>query len=546
MISRRILATVAVLCTLIAPAHAQKTKAELNTEIGTSFPDPGPITPSNLRNVASDIVNSIMPAAPVVSGNLSCFSGTTGLLQDCGRSITLNDVKLGPNSSTLPHPPILAGSVFTGASATEVNTFGNLISYGTGNLPGFVVLKARGTQATPTAAKKDDILGIFSGLGYGTTGFGIGGAQVSINATQDYTDFNQGGRVDIQVSPNSFGQDVVTTARFDQDGTLKLGPNVATLTNPVTTLISHVGALITGAMATNQNTFADLHSYGSPGAPGYVTNRARGTQSAPSGVLSGDILGLSQYGGYGTTGYGLGGAKVLGTASQNWTDSNQGAYLSLFSTPNNTASEVEGFRLNQDATVLIGPGASTLTSSVGALLTAANATGSNTFANLLAYGSPGAPGFVTHRARGTQASPSGAHSGDILGLLHFGGYGTTGFGWAGAQLQGIASEDWSDSNQGTYLAFRYTPNGANVAAEGFRLTQSGALALGVTTDSGNGTLQLKKQTFASLTACVTATEGAMAAVTDSSTATWGATITGNSTNHVLAYCNNANWTVAGK
>jgi hypothetical protein len=135
MISRRILATVAVLCMLIGPAHGQKTKAELNTEIGTSFPDSNPITPSNLRNVASDIVNSIMPTAPVASGNLSCFSGTTGLLQDCGRSITLNDVKLGPNSSTLPHPPVLGGSVFTGASATEANTFGNLISYGTGNLP---------------------------------------------------------------------------------------------------------------------------------------------------------------------------------------------------------------------------------------------------------------------------------------------------------------------------------------------------------------------------------------------------------------------------
>ncbi len=82
MISRRILAAAALLCALVIPAQAQKTKAQLNTEIGTSFPDNS--FPLLLRNVTNDIVNSIMPAAPVVSGNLACFSGTTGLLQDCG------------------------------------------------------------------------------------------------------------------------------------------------------------------------------------------------------------------------------------------------------------------------------------------------------------------------------------------------------------------------------------------------------------------------------------------------------------------------------
>lgn len=40
-------------------------------------------------------------------------------------------------------------------------------------------------------------------------------------------------------------------------------------------------------------------------------------------------------------------------------------------------------------------------------------------------------------------------------------------------------------------------------------------------------------------------EGMLVAVTDSSTATWGATITGSGANHVLAYYNGTNWTVAG-
>jgi hypothetical protein len=92
---RRILAAVALVCAIASPCHAQKTKAQLDTEITNSYPDnhAGAITPQVLRNVSSDVVNSIMPTAPVVSGNNACFDGTTGLLKDCGQaptSITLN------------------------------------------------------------------------------------------------------------------------------------------------------------------------------------------------------------------------------------------------------------------------------------------------------------------------------------------------------------------------------------------------------------------------------------------------------------------------
>jgi hypothetical protein len=41
-------------------------------------------------------------------------------------------------------------------------------------------------------------------------------------------------------------------------------------------------------------------------------------------------------------------------------------------------------------------------------------------------------------------------------------------------------------------------------------------------------------------------EGMLVAVTDSNTATWGATVAGGGSNHVLAYYNGTNWTVAAK
>ena len=59
-------------------------------------------------------------------------------------------------------------------------------------------------------------------------------------------------------------------------------------------------------------------------------------------------------------------------------------------------------------------------------------------------------------------------------------------------------------------------------------------------------LQIVAAAFSSLGTCNSGTEGSMAAVTDSTTNTWGATISGSGTNHVLAYCDGTNWTVMGK
>ncbi|MBV9745157.1 MAG: hypothetical protein JO099_15455, partial [Acidobacteriia bacterium] len=53
-------------------------------------------------------------------------------------------------------------------------------------------------------------------------------------------------------------------------------------------------------------------------------------------------------------------------------------------------------------------------------------------------------------------------------------------------------------------------------------------------------------TFSDLPACSSSMEGSRGAVTDSTTNTWGATVTGGGALHVLAYCDGTNWTVAAK
>jgi hypothetical protein len=63
---------------------------------------------------------------------------------------------------------------------------------------------------------------------------------------------------------------------------------------------------------------------------------------------------------------------------------------------------------------------------------------------------------------------------------------------------------------------------------------------------GTGGLQIKPTAASLLPTCSSITEGIMWPVTDASTNTWGATIVGGGTNHVLVYCDGSGWTVAAK
>lgn len=82
--------------------------------------------------------------------------------------------------------------------------------------------------------------------------------------------------------------------------------------------------------------------------------------------------------------------------------------------------------------------------------------------------------------------------------------------------------------------------GPNVSVGGYKYNVR-SNANNAIVDSNNSPLPLKR-----LGICTQTLEGFTHAVNDSSTNTWGAVITGNGTNHVLAYCDGANWTVTGR
>ena len=93
MISRRILAAVALLCAFAMPAYAQKTKAALTTEINTNLATngKGQLTAALLRSTVIDIVNSYYD----LGGSGALGTPSSGLI---GAGVTLGGVTLGLGS----------------------------------------------------------------------------------------------------------------------------------------------------------------------------------------------------------------------------------------------------------------------------------------------------------------------------------------------------------------------------------------------------------------------------------------------------------------
>jgi hypothetical protein len=103
--------------------------------------------------------------------------------------------------------------------------------------------------------------------------------------------------------------------------------------------------------------------------------------------------------------------------------------------------------------------------------------------------------------------------------------------------------DWQFDINGNLVA---TSDGIpNIGASGSNRPNNVFVKNNITVFGAAG-IRTSPFTFASLPSCVAGSEGSLVAVTDSTTNTWGAVITGGGTNHILAYCDGTSWTVAAK
>jgi len=100
------------------------------------------------------------------------------------------------------------------------------------------------------------------------------------------------------------------------------------------------------------------------------------------------------------------------------------------------------------------------------------------------YGT-GVSSFFGRHARGTNATPTAVQSGDTIGAIYFRGYGATGYTATGDApgMYIVATENFTDSAQGTALILEATPVGAISSVPYVKLDSSGNVVVTTTTDS---------------------------------------------------------------
>lgn len=102
----------------------------------------------------------------------------------------------------------------------------------------------------------------------------------------------------------------------------------------------------------------------------------------------------------------------------------------------------------------------------------------------------GAP-FVARAARGTEAAPVALQKNDFLGQFIFAGYNGSSFAPSTGAQTGIisqATENWTESANGSNLVFNTTPDGSKVAVSRMNISQNGNIGIG--TDNPRAKLEV--------------------------------------------------------
>ena len=126
-------------------------------------------------------------------------------------------------------------------------------------------------------------------------------------------------------------------------------------TTPTATLPAGTDIYIVGANAANTRITQDAYGTGSYGI--YTARSARGTAASPTASQSGDTLSQFTGRGYGATGFGTASTGRFDvTAAENFTDTAQGTYASVFVTAIGANSPTEAFRFGPAGQFGIGAG----------------------------------------------------------------------------------------------------------------------------------------------------------------------------------------------
>ena len=377
-------------------------------------------------------INNIARVSPggAFNGSINFMLGGTS------KFMVANNGNIGIGTTT-PSALLEVSNALSGGPANMWMT-----SYTNAVNPYYMARRARGTPAAPTAVLNGDGLAGFYGEGYGTTAFGSGFAGgMTVQAAQNWTDTAHGTQINFSTTANG---STASGTRMVISNSGNVGIGTA---SPVSNLeVSNALSGTTFGVVT-ATTFGN-----NAGASLFVGSKARGTSAAPLPILAGDNLGGFLARGFfagATSGFSgtRGGMFVM--ASENWTDTAQGTMLNFSTTPIGTTTP--GPRMTIAANGNIGIG----TTNPGAPVEIVR-NGETTVVGTSFNDDDGSAVFF-QRARGTSQAPAAVQAGDALGYFGAGGYGATSFGEGVGAMAVLAAENWTDTAQGTTVAFATTP-----------------------------------------------------------------------------------------
>lgn len=515
--------------------------------------------------------------------------------------ITGPSVVISGNAAPIPNIASIIGGGITAplvlATADGGETIFYEASFGTNSNSTISQQKARGTAANPQPLLQGDVIGALEGIGWSSTGVLGGAPATAIMETRAIENFSPttngtGYFFFIQLGGTAYPTSAVSALQINagglggvtiggvggnfyapdaQDfgiGTVSLTGGVFVNANAASMQSGPSGTTFHTAQADSTANYTILDAFAN--APAIIFRRADGTGASPSAVQSNDVLGVLGAYGYGASGYNSEpNANVSFFAAQNWTGSAQGTYLDLITTANGGIIRATALRAENDGGIVLAPATNPNPSfglgslgMTGALILDANASASlsgptgtlvhisqaDTLSNSLLLDAYANNANITlRRADTTAASPSAVQSGDQIGTYGAAGFNGSAYTSNRAAIAVIAAQNWTVGNNGTNLDVYTTPLNSSTNTISARHFPSGGIGIGESTaDPGTGAILPANQAFASLTSCSSTIKGALANVTDSTTNTWGATITGSGGDQVLAYCDGSNWTVAAK
>ena len=331
----------------------------------------------------------------VTSGSVNA---STGWVMNTSGTITVGTTALtwaqtsSSSSVTVTSPLTKVGSVislgtvtvpFGGTGLTTLTAYSVMIGNGTGNVA-FATPSTTGYALLSTGASSNPSFGQLS-LTAGVTGT----LPVANGGTGTATALTAGSVVFAGAS-GTYSQN--NTKFFWDNTNNRLGINTGSpqtqltivsntqTTTPTGTLPSGTDIYIVGANAANTRITQDAYGTGAYGV--YTARSARGTAASPTASQSGDFLTQFTGRGYGATGFATASTGYFSiAAAENFTDTAQGTYASIFTTAIGANSPTEAFRFGTAGQLGIG-GATYGTS--GYVLTSGGASAAPTWSQVSA------------------------------------------------------------------------------------------------------------------------------------------------------------------